>query len=639
MVRSPLPSSASPMNVLGDSLLATVTQHTGLTSADAAARMARGEGNTVKPFVERTYWQIIVDNIFNLFNIVLLILSVILLYFHDYGAIFCASFSVISNSLIGTLQEISAKRALDRLAALAVRDVQVWRDGKLVSLPIGQVVKDDVLPIEPGVRIVVDGKILESDSLEMDESLLSGESDAVLKEPDSPVYSGSFCTAGSGRMVATQVGEASTVNNLSRIAKAYRNVKTPTQRKVDAFVQLAVVGMLIFGPLVIVAGVVSDLVPLETMRNALVLVTSFVPQGLVLLTTLSLTLAAIRISRHQTLVKRINAVESLANVNVLCFDKTGTLTRNELTVVDLIALAGQTPEALRAQLALYTCNLAYQNRTATAIAAYCTNQPGADGHPPAPSARMNPPVKQREIPFSSARKWGALVFADQTLILGAPERVLDRQQHQDAIEQAVRLSSDGLRVLAFACADHPLRDGTLDEARVPLALVVLSDQVRDDIRQTLQTFREQQVELKVISGDNLETVKAIAGQAGIQVRYAYAGDALEKMTPDELATAVRNGNLFARIEPDTKRKIVTALKQQGAYVAMVGDGVNDVPALKEAHLAIAMNGGADIARDVADIVLLNNAMSTLPLAFAEGQSTTQKIYGTTRLFPRDAQRA
>ncbi len=598
-------------------------QPPGLSAAEVAQRIARGESNAYQPKVGHTYWQIVQENVFNLFNIVLLILVIILFVFRDYNSIVFASFSVIANSLIGTIQEIRGKRALDRLAALAAHDVQVWRDGKLTGVPMSQIVKDDVLPIEPGVRLVVDGRVLKSDSLEMDESLLTGESDAVLKDEGDPVCSGSFCIAGTGLMVATEVGANSTVNRLSKIAKSYRNVKTPTQLKVDTFVELAVAGMLIFGPMVVVAGYVQQLPPLDTVRNALVLVTSFVPQGLVLVTTLSLTLGAISISRHQTLIQRINAVESLANANVLCFDKTGTLTRNELAVTKVLPVDGYTEDDIRAELALYTGNLAHLNKTAAAISAYCDHQTD-------PAVKQV--TKQQEIPFTSARKWGAIVLAERTLILGAPERVVNRERHGEALQRAQELSAEGLRVLALACSARPPHDARLDEGRELMALVVMSDRVRDDIQQTLQEFHEQHVALKVISGDNLETVTAIAGEAGIKATGAYTGDQLEAMSEAELEQAVHKGNLFARVEPDTKRKIILALKRKGAYVAMVGDGVNDVPALKAADLAISMNEGAQIAKDVADIVLLNNAMSTLPRAFAEGKIITQKIYGTARMF-------
>jgi cation-transporting ATPase E len=594
------------------------TIHPGLSSAEVAERVARGETNTFKIKVGRSYWEIVRDNVFNLFNIVLLVLLIIVFIFKDYRNLFFPSFSVIFNALIGMIQEINAKRTLDRLAALAVHDVKVWRDAKLIDIPIGEVVKDDVMPIEPGDRLVVDGLVLSSDGLELDESLLTGESDAISKEVNDPMYSGSFCIAGSGLMRATQVGAKSTVNKLSEVAKSYRNVQTPTQVKVGILVEFSVLGMLVLGPMVMLAGYIAGLELLDIVRNAVVLVTSLVPQGLVLVTTLSLTLGAVKISRRQTLVQRINAVESLASADVLCFDKTGTLTRNQLVVTEIIPLNGQSPDEICKSLAIYTRNLAHLNKTAGAIADYCGKTSDI------------PITKKQEIPFTSARKWGAIVLPEQTLVLGAPERVLITST--TAVARAKDLASAGQRVLALAGSDNPPQNGKLDDACQPLALIVMSDQVREDIRETLNAFRQQNVQLKVISGDNVETVRAIAAQAGMHITGGYTGEELEAMSPSELEVAVRDSNLFARIEPETKRKIIAALKRQGHYVAMVGDGVNDVPALKESNLAIAMNDGAQIAKDIADIVLLNNAMSTLPLAFAEGKSITQKIYGTAKMF-------
>ncbi len=595
--------------------------HTGLTSAQVAERVARGETNDFKARVGRTYWQIVRDNLLNLFNLVLFTLLFIVIWLQDYSTAFFAGFSVVTNSFLGMIQEISAKRKLDRLAALAAREARVWRDGQLATILIGHIVKDDVLPIEPGDRLVVDGRVLHSDALEMDESHLTGESDAVLKEPGNEVFSGSYCVAGAGVMVATAVGRHSTINRLSSIAKAYKNVQTPTQQKIAALVEISVVAMLIFGPMLFIQGLVNRLEFLEIIKNAVVFVTSLVPQGLVLVAILSLTIGAVRISRHQTLIQRVNAVESMANVTVLCFDKTGTLTRNQLAVTEILPLNGASPDEIRGKLRAYLGNLAHLNRTASAVAAYA-NQPGSEP--------TNGLIKRREIPFNSARKWGAVVFDDETLILGAPERLLPAADH--AAQRAQVLAAEGLRVLAFARSPEPPADSHLAASTEPLALIVMSDQVRDDIQATLDAFRSQNVRLKVISGDNVETVKAIAIQSGIAIEHAYTGDQLEAMSPAELDVAALEGDLFARIEPDTKRKLIAAIKRQGNYVAMVGDGVNDVPALKEADLAVVMNDGTQIAKDVADIVLLNNAMSTLPRAFTEGKSITQTIYGTTRLF-------
>ncbi|NDJ62922.1 MAG: HAD-IC family P-type ATPase [Chloroflexi bacterium] len=605
----------------------TTQQFTGLSAAEVAERVARGEANDYQARVGRTYWQIFRDNILNLFNIVLGTLLIIVLLFQDYATVFFAGFSVVTNSFLGMIQEMNAKRRLDRLAALAASLVCVYRDGDVVALPKFEIVKDDILPIEPGDRLVVDGTVLHSDGLEMDESQLTGESDAILKEAGDQVQSGTYCVGGSGVMIATRVGAESTVNQISTIAKTYKRVLTPTQRKIVLIVQLSVIIMAVCTPMIFAAGYITDgeIFNLEIFRNAVVFVSSLVPQGLVLTATLALTLGALSISRFRTLVQRVNAVESMANVTTLCFDKTGTLTKNQLSVVEIRPLNGHTVAEVTAKLAHYTQNLAHQNRTAGAVADYIAAEAinGSGGQ-----ALL---TKQREVPFTSTRQWGAVVFADETLILGAPERVLTDAEGAPA-QEASAIAANGLRVLALARSTAPMPDGVLVAERDPVALIILSDQIREDSEAMLAEFREQSIALKVISGDNLETVREIAIKAGMTIRRAYTGDEIEAMTPLERVDAVKKGDLFARVEPDTKRKIVNTLTDEGEYVAMVGDGVNDVPALKAANLAIVMNDGAQISKDIADIVLLNNAMSTLPRALKDGRIITQSIYGTSKIF-------
>lgn len=593
----------------------------GLTSAEVEARIRRGETNAFKARVGRSYWDIFRDNVVNLFNIVLFTLLLVVLLFGDYATVFFAGFSVVTNSLFGMIQEIYAKRKLDQLAALSEPEIRVYRDGELRTINLHAVVKDDVMPIEPGDRIVVDGRVISSDALEMDESQLTGESDAVMKDAHDAVSSGSFCVAGSGVIVATVVGKDSTINQLSTIAKTYKNVLTPTQQRISLIVQISVVIMAVCTPIIFLKGFLDqgELITLETFRNAVVFVTSIVPQGLVLTAILSLTIGAINISLRQTLVQRVNAVESMGNVDVFCFDKTGTLTKNLLTVTEVRALDGAPHDDVVRDLRLYLSNLSTLNRTAAAVAHHLEMGKAA------PDAR-----KQHEIPFTSARKWGAIALADRTLIFGAPERVLPADH--PARRDAVALSEQGLRVLGFAVADTVIPVGGSLPDRRALALIVLTDEVRENIKETLDEFRENGVALKIISGDNLETVREIARQSGMTIQAAYTGSQLEAMTDGDFQNAVRDGDLFARIEPDTKRRIVAALKGQGRYVAMTGDGVNDVPALKEAHLAVVMNDGAQISKDVADIVLLNNAMTTLPRAFKEGRIITQTIFATSRIF-------
>jgi len=601
-----------------------VTTIQGLTPDEVAERVARGETNAFKARVSRTYWDIARDNIFNLFNIVMFSLLLTVLTFGDYATVLFAGFSVFTNSVLGMAQEINAKRKLDQLAALSAPEVNVYRGGEIKRIKIDEIVKDDVIPLEPGDRLVVDGYVLHSDALEMDESQLTGESDAVLKEVNDPVYSGSFCIAGSGVMVATVVGAESRINQLSVIAKTYRRQLTPTQRRLALIVRISVFIMAVCVPMIFLASFLTQgsVINLNTFRDAVVFVASIVPQGLVLTATISLTIGAVIISRQQTLVQRVNAVESMANVTVLCFDKTGTLTQNVLAVNEIIPLANLPKDELEANLKLYLDNLSHQNRTAAAVATHLNGS--SDPGPPAI-------VKKREVPFTSARKWGAIVLEDHTLVLGAPERVLTPEDVEPAA-RAQNLAAQGYRVLAFARVDTPMLDGALSEKRTPLALIVLSDQVRPDIQDTLRQFKEQNVELKIISGDNLETVREVAYAAGMTIRSAYTGDILEQMPEAEFKAAVLEGDLFARVEPNTKRRIVRALKEQGHYVAMTGDGVNDVPALKEANLAVVMNDGAQISKDIADIVLLNNALTTLPRAFFEGRTIRQTIFGTSKIY-------
>ncbi|MDX2162036.1 MAG: HAD-IC family P-type ATPase [bacterium] len=600
---------------------------TGLTTADVNARLARGESNAYRPRVGRTYADILRDNLFSVFNIVLFTLLGIVLFLGDYGTVFFAGFSVVSNTLLGLVQEILAKRKLDRLAALAASAVTVIRDGAPRPVPLEQIVKDDTIPLQPGDRLVVDGELLAADALEIDESQLTGESDPVFKEAGAAVYSGSYCLAGSGIMRATRVGADSTINRLSATAKAYKIVLTPTQARLAGIVELTILLIAVCTPMYFVAGLLTTgaAFTLETFRAAVIFIASIVPQGLVLTATVSLSIGAIRLSRHQTLVQRINAVEGVANVTALCFDKTGTLTRNKLHVSALIPLDGAAQAAVEADLMRYTAALSSHNTTAAAIAAYLTG-----------SAAPASPAKQREIPFTSARKWGAVIFPDRTLIVGAPERVLP--DGHPALAQAHDLAADGLRVLALAQADPfagerlPDNRERLPDNRQACALIVLEDQLRDDTRPMLDAFRAQGVALKVISGDNPATVRKIATDAGMTIRTAYTGDQLAAMHESALEAAAWEGDLFARVEPDTKRRLIEALKRQGAFVAMVGDGVNDVPALKAAHLALVMNDGAPISKDVGDLVLLDNDMSTLPRALAEGRAITQSIYATSRIF-------
>lgn len=603
----------------------------GLTQAAVRERIKRGDHNDFKTRSGRTLFTIVQQNIFSVFNLLLFTMLLIVLISGDFWTVLFAGFSVVTNSLIGTAQEINAKRKLDALANLAPKQVDVIRDGQRQTIHNKDVVIDDIITIQPGDRLVVDGTVVISDSLEIDESHLTGESDPVYKSVDDPVSSGSFCVAGTGYMIATRVGADSTVNRLTRIAKVYKATLTPTQKKIAAIVRLALVILFIFGPMSFINGWIREIGFVDMIRNTIVFTTSLVPQGLILTSILALTIGAVKISRHQTLIQRVNAVESMANVSVLCFDKTGTITENKLVVEQVIALDGDDEADIEHDLRAYLENLSHENTTAAAIHRHVAKRRSL-------SRANGVTAKDYEVPFTSGRKWGAVVFTGRTMLLGAPERLLALDD--TALGMVESYTMQGMRVLAFCETDASLfthgavaADQTVDPAMLrPRALIVIRDRVRDDIRETLESFIAQDVRPKVISGDNIQTVVAVAQQAGMNTEIAHTGAELEAMDEPTFQRAVSDADVFARVEPGTKRRIVAALREQGEYVAMVGDGVNDVPALKEADLAVTMNDGAQISKDIADIVLLNNAMSTLPRAFEEGTEITQTLYGTTKIF-------
>ena len=612
----------------------------GLSDSEVRARVERGQRNVQPPKSARTGWDIIRDNVFTVFNIILFVtLSATLLVGLSgpgmrsvvVGDTLFSGATVWLNMIVGIIQELRAKAQLDRLAALAVRNARVRRGGRSVEVPVDQVVLDDLVEIAPGDRMPVDGDVVVSHALEMDESLLTGESDSVAKKAGEAVLSGTFCLAGSGLVRATRVGPDSYANKLTTAARAIKDARTPLQRKIDFVVQGLVIVMAVIAALQLIAASITGETAIRALRYTLVIVTSFVPAGLILAITVSLSVGAVRISLLKTLVQRINAIESMGNVTVLCADKTGTLTRNLLTVQQVIPLNGFDEGAARARLAQYAAGLHAQNKTAAAIAEYC-------GAPAGPREAV------AEVPFSSARKWGALSFdGAETFLLGSPEILFDGLAGSAAIlAQSGEYTRQGLRVVAFMQTPDALHtDAAAGEARLdihslserlPVALVVIRDEIRADIQETLRQFASLGVRVKVISGDNAETVQAVARRAGMKGDSVVTEAQLASLNGGAFDAAVRTAELFARITPDTKRRIVAALAQQGEYVAMVGDGVNDVPALKQARLGIAMNDGAQIAKDVSELVLLENTMSTLPRALQEGRSITQKIYASAKLY-------
>jgi cation-transporting ATPase E len=615
------------------------TPLSGLTDAEAAHRRAAGLGNPAPPATSRTYAQILRENVFTFINNVIFVLGLLLvLVGRPLDAL--VSIGVIgTNIVVSVAQEIRAKRTLDRIALLTRPTATVMRAGAERALPPEDLVVGDLLRVDAGDQVVLDGTLV-AGSLDADESQLTGESDLVPKRPGDPVFSGSFVVNGGGSFVATAVGSASLANRITAGARTFRRVLTPLQREINLVIRVALAVVVYLEIVLILSNVLNLAEAGEAIGEAALLV-GLVPNGLFVSIAIAYALGAVRIVRYGALVQQANAIESLSNVDVLCLDKTGTLTANRLVVEEIVPLAG-TEDELRDTLGAAVASAAVRNKTAEAIAAAC---PG-DARP-----------LTADVPFSSARKWSAVSFAradpgapaawvpQGVVAMGAAEYLRPSLTGMDdAGWAALRERIDdhamrGLRVLVVAGhADATALTGEGDEARLPagmdaVGLVVLRDELRDDAAETLARFIAAGVTPKVISGDDPETVAALARQAGLgpDIRQVSGPD-LEPLDDAALAAVAEETTVFGRITPAQKERLVDALRGRGYYVAMIGDGVNDVLSLKKANLGIAMQSGSQAARGVADIVLTEDSFAALAPAVEEGQRILNGMQDILRLF-------
>jgi cation-transporting ATPase E len=616
----------------------------GLSEDEVITRRERGQGNVVHFQTGRTYLQIVRKNAFTFINTVLFSIGIVLMLMGQFGDALVTAGLVLMNVVVGVYQEGRAKHKLEQIALLTRPQAAVLRDGQEKSVDPSEIVLGDVLIVRPGDQIVVDGQVVGDGRIEVDESLLTGESARIRKQGGDPVYSGSFCVTGTACYEAQKVGADSLANQLTAGARVFRQVKTPLQRDIDFIIRILVLLVTQLGILLGISFLLERFPLVEGVRVAAVIV-ALVPQGLFFMTTVAYAMGAVRVAGKGALIQEANAVESISHVNLLCLDKTGTLTTNRFSLHAMHSL-GDVPggaAALRRILGDYAASASGGNRTTAAI------QEAYGGQ-----AR---PVRA-QVPFSSERKWSALAFDDPAqsgvYVLGAPEVMRSEVPFEGELDVvADEWAGKGLRVLLFA--RHP-DDASLYDAGgqaqlptglIPLSLLSFSDELRPEAQQTVKHFVELGIDLKIISGDNPQTVAALCRQVGFagdlqavsgldlvaeaEALGTAARGAAAEGTPGRLEELAGEATIFGRITPQQKERLVDLFRQQGYYVAMIGDGVNDVLSLKKAHVGVAMQSGSQATRGVADIVLLGDSFAALPIAFREGQRIVKGMEDVVRL--------
>jgi cation-transporting ATPase E len=584
----------------------------GLSEEEAARRLNASERRRTTS--GRSYASIVRANVLTVFNAILAGFGAITLIFGDWrDALFLGV--IVANAGIGITQEVRAKRTLDRLALLVAPQARVRRGGVEQLVPVDGVVLGDLVLVEPGDQVVADGDLLSAGDLRLDESILSGEPEPVRREAGDTVRSGAFVAEGIGAYEVTAVGPDSYAAKLTGEARSFRHPRSPLERAVNR---------LLYGLVALVLGLGALLgyslhhrhIALHTaVATSSAGVVSLIPEGLVVLVSLTYAVAAVRMSRRGVLAQQLNAIESLASVDTICIDKTGTLTDPTLRVVELLPVEHGRDGELREALGALAANASVRNVTLQAIA---SDVPGEAEE------------KLGEVPFSSRRRWSAVALPGRTLYLGAPERLPVGVLGPLAEER----QAQGRRVLALACSEQPLPAQTeeLPPAGLrTLGLVVLAEQLRPGVRETIAFLQEQGVDVKVLSGDSPATAAAIARDVGIAVSGVRAGDDLPH-EQRELGELMEGVDVVGRISPEGKRAVVQALTDSGRYVAMVGDGVNDVPALKRSRLAIAQGSGTQMARSVADLVLIDGDFAAVPTLVAEGRRALRNLQRVTKLY-------
>ncbi|MFF2547393.1 cation-translocating P-type ATPase [Kitasatospora sp. NPDC058063] len=606
----------------------------GLTASEVAERVAKGQVNDVPVRSSRSTREIVRANVFTRFNAIIgVMFGIILIVGPIQDGLF--GLVIVANTAIGIIQELRAKKTLDSLALIGEARPQVRRDGAVQQIGVSEIVLDDTVLLGIGDKVIVDGEVTEADGLEVDESLLTGEPDPVLKQPGAQVMSGSFVVAGAGAFTATKVGREAYAAQLAEEASKFTLVKSELRSGIDSILRI-ITYLLIPTALGLI---ISQLAVegrdwREAVRRMVAGIVPMVPEGLVLLTSVAFAIGVVRLGRKQCLVQELPAIEGLARVDTVCLDKTGTLTEGGMDVIDLRVLSdgepgAVAPETVQHALAVMAGADARPNPSMQAVIdAYGRGDDGArSGHD---GWRVI-----EAMPFSSARKWSGVQLlepqgGEASWLLGAPDVLLPAGH--PALAEVDELGARGLRVLLLGRTPVPLDSPDPAADLTPLALVVLQQRLRSDAAETLRYFESQRVRAKVISGDAAVSVGAVAGHLGLPGADHPLDARSLPADPKELAETADRTSVFGRVTPQQKRQLVGALQSRGHTVAMTGDGVNDVLALKDADIGVAMGTGSDATKAVAQIVLLNDSFASLPSVVAEGRRVIGNIERVASLF-------
>lgn len=589
---------------------------TGLTTEQVTIRHKQGLNNIDNSVKGKTEKQIILSNLFTFFNILNFLLAIALVLVGSYRQTLFMG-QIISNLLIGTFQEIRSKRTIDKLSLLSSPKAVTIRDGKKQNVLVSEIVLDDVLLLSSGNQVSSDSVITRGEC-EVNESLITGESDPILKREGDHILSGSFLVSGKCLAQVEHVGPENYASQITGSAKVLKKRNSEIMNSIDTLIKIIGFGLIPIGALQFYKQIQVLQQPLQGAVNQTVAsLIGMIPEGLVLLTSIVFAVSIVKLSRQKTLVQDLYCVETLARVDVLCLDKTGTITEGTMQVDELIPFNGFSEDDMAEPLCALVNALPDDNPTFLAV------QERFQGN--------TDWLAQDVVPFSSARKWSGAYFAGRgSYLMGAGEFILG-SAFESIREIVETYSQKGQRVLLVAHSPKPFSDKEVPEDLQCLGLILISDKIRREARRTLRYFADQGVDLKIISGDNAVTVANIAARAGLQDADHYV-DATTLETEEDIQYAVRNYSVFGRVTPQQKLAFVRALRADGHTVAMTGDGVNDVLALKEADCSIAMASGSDAAKTVSSLVLLNSSFAPMPLIVKEGRRSINNLQRSASLF-------